>query len=115
MHPDYVKAIVQCTTQQGVHMIANPTLSCWFCTNDGMLQYQNLRYPVFADTIFSNTYSNWNCKCAQVFASDFGWVHNPMKTKSKAHETLSLMFQHDGVPSFMVMDGLKEQTLGRIC
>ncbi len=36
-----------------------------------------------------------------------------MKTKGKAHEALSLMFQHEGVPPLMVLDGLKEQTLGK--
>ncbi len=34
-----------------------------------------------------------------------------MKTKGKVHEALSLMFQFDGVPPSMVMDGSKEQTL----
>ncbi len=36
-----------------------------------------------------------------------------MKTKGEAHESLSLMFQHEGVPPSMVMNGLKEQTLGQ--
>ncbi len=38
-----------------------------------------------------------------------------MKTKGKAHNTLSLMFQLEGVPLLKVMDGLKEQTLGQFC
>ncbi len=36
-----------------------------------------------------------------------------MKTKGEAHKTLSLMFQREGVPLSMVMDGSKEQTLGK--
>ena len=36
-----------------------------------------------------------------------------MATNSYAHETLSLLFKKDGVPSTMVMDGSKEQTLGK--
>ncbi len=36
-----------------------------------------------------------------------------MKTKGKAHEALSLMFQ--GIPPSMVMDSSKEQTLGKFC
>ena len=35
-----------------------------------------------------------------------------MKSKGDAHETLSLLFKRDGVPPKMVIDGLKEQTLG---
>ncbi len=38
-----------------------------------------------------------------------------MKTKSKAHEALSLKFQRESVPPSMVMDGWKEQTLGKFC
>ena len=36
-----------------------------------------------------------------------------MKLKSDAHDLLSLLFQRDGVPPKMIMDGSKEQTLGR--
>ncbi len=79
-----------------------------------MLQYRHLCHPVFINTMFSNMYSHRNNKCAKVFASDFGWVHvYPMKTKGKAHEALSLMFQGEGIPPSLVMDGVKEQTLGK--
>ena len=32
-----------------------------------------------------------------------------MKSKSEAHESLSLMFQRDAVPPLMIVDGLKDQ------
>ncbi len=35
--------------------------------------------------------------------------------KSEARKVLSLIFQHEGVPPSMVMDGSKEQTLGKFC
>jgi Reverse transcriptase (RNA-dependent DNA polymerase) len=35
-----------------------------------------------------------------------------MKKKSEAHETLSLLFARDGVPSTMIMDGAREQVMG---
>jgi hypothetical protein len=35
-----------------------------------------------------------------------------MTRKGEAHETLSLLFHHDGVPPTMVFDGLKEQCKG---
>ncbi len=55
-----------------------------------------------------------NNKCAQVFALDFRWICvYPMKSKGKAHESSPLMFQHEGVPLSMLMDGSKEQTLGK--
>ncbi len=66
--------------------------------------------------MFSNKYLYRNNECAKVFASDFGWVCvYAMKTKGKAHKALSLMFQHEGVPLSLVMDGLKEQTFGKFC
>ena len=34
---------------------------------------------------------------------------HPIKTKGKAHEALSLVFQRDGVPPRMVVDNSKEQ------
>ncbi len=59
-------------------------------------------------------YSHQNNKCAQVFVSDFGWVQlHPMKIKDEAHKTLSMMFQLECIPQSMVVDGLKEQTLGK--
>ncbi len=64
--------------------------------------------------MFASTQSRRGNKCAQIFSSDFGWsCAYPMKTKGEAHEALSLMFQREGVPPLMVMDGLKEQTLGK--
>jgi hypothetical protein len=37
----------------------------------------------------------------------------PNEKKSNAHELLSLVFQRDGVPQKIIMDGSKEQTMGR--
>jgi hypothetical protein len=36
-----------------------------------------------------------------------------MRKKSEAHDALSLLFARDGVPAVMVVDGSKEQTLGK--
>ncbi len=64
--------------------------------------------------MFASTLSRRGNKCAQIFSSNFGWSHvYPMKTKGEVHETLSLMFQHEGVPPLMVMVSSKEQTLGK--
>jgi hypothetical protein len=50
---------------------------------------------------------------AQAYATSFGWARaHPMKRKGDAHETLSLVFQHDGVLPTMVTDDSKEQTKG---
>jgi hypothetical protein len=49
-----------------------------------------------------------------MYATSFGWLQvQPMKKKSDAQKTLSLVFQRDGVPPKMIMGGSKEQTMGR--
>ena len=40
-----------------------------------------------------------------------GCVRFPWIRRGGAHESLSLLFQRDGVPPKMIVDGLKEQTL----
>ncbi len=50
---------------------------------------------------------------AQVYATSFGWARaHPIKRKGDAHETLSLVYQRDGVPPAMVTDDSNEQTKG---
>ncbi len=108
------KQPVQRTTQHGVRNTANPTLLHQFCTNDCILQYCCLHHTEFTDTMFASTQSRCSNKCAQTFSSNFGWsCAYPMKTKGELHETLTLMFQCEGVPPLMVMDSSKEQTLGK--
>jgi hypothetical protein len=63
--------------------------------------------------MFAGMPSRSGNKCAQVYATSFGWARaHPMTRKGEAHETLSLLFHRDGVPPTMVLDGLKEQTKG---
>ena len=50
---------------------------------------------------------------AQVFTTCFGWTRVfPMKKKSEAHHALTLLVQCNGMPTALVMDGSKEQTMG---
>jgi hypothetical protein len=61
----------------------------------------------------AGTKSKWQNKYAEVFATSFGWSRAfPMKLKSDAHEAVSLLFKRNGVPTPMIVDGSKEQTLG---
>ncbi len=111
--PDRAKRTVVMTTQHGVQTCLNPTLSCRFPAKDRMLCYRQLPHTVFTDTMFAATPSKRGNKMAPVYSSSFGWARaHPMKCKGKAHETLSLVFHHDGVPPTMVVDDSKEQTLG---
>ncbi len=109
--PDRVEKTVQLTTQWGVRTCLNPTLAQPFPTNDRMLLYKRLPHTTFTDTMFAGTPSRSGNKCAQVYATSFGWARaHPMTRKGEAHATLSLLFHHGSVPPTMVLDGSKEQT-----
>lgn len=104
---------VQATTQRGIRTVLHPTLSRRFRTNDRQLRYRRLPIDCFTDTLFSNTTSRRNNKCAQIFATPDGWCRAfPMAKKSQAHEGLSLLLQREGAPNTMIMDGAKEQVMG---
>ena len=78
-----------------------------------MLRYKQLPHPIFTNTMFAGTASVGGNKWAQVYTTSFGWCRaHPMKRKGEAHETLSLLFQRDGVPPSMIADNSKEQILG---
>jgi hypothetical protein len=63
--------------------------------------------------MYSTILSRQNNKAAQIFCTDFGFVRAfLMKKESEAHEALYLIFQRDGIPNFMVMDGSKAQVEG---
>jgi hypothetical protein len=103
------------TLQRGVRTTLHPTLLRRFRTNDRQLRYRRLAHDMFTDTLKAGVSSWFRLnRYAQVFATRFGWVRVfPMQKKSQAHEALSLLVQRDGVPPVMIMDGSKEQTMGK--
>ncbi len=101
------------TTKRGVRTCLNPTLSQRFPTNDRMLRYKRVLHTMFSNTLFVGSISQQGNKMAQVYATSFGLARaHPMKRKEDAHETLSLVFQREGVPPTMVTNDSKEQTKG---
>jgi hypothetical protein len=99
------------TTQRGVRTCLNPTLSRQFPTNDRMLWYKHVLHTMFCDTLFAGSILRQGNKMAQAYSTSFGWAHaHPMNRKGGAHETLSLVFQRNGVPPTMVTNDSKEQT-----
>ena len=102
------------TTQRGVRNVLHPTLTRRFRTNDRNLRYRRLPVTLFGDTLESSVKSLRGNRYAEVFGTSFGWTRAfPMRKKSEAHDALSLLFSRDGVPAVMVVDGSKEQTLGK--
>ena len=109
---DKACATVKNTTQQGVRSNFHPTISRRFPTNNRMLWYRRMLNPVFSDTLQSGCLSAAGMKYGQAYCTSFGWYRcHPMKKKSEAHETLSLMFKRDGVPPHTIAENSKEQSL----
>ncbi len=78
-----------------------------------MLRYKHVLHTMFSNTLFAGSVSQQGNKIAQAYATSFGWARaHPMKCKGDPHETLSLVFQCNGVPSTMVTDDSKEQIQG---
>ena len=102
------KRILLKTTQRGLRTSPNPLLSQWYSTNDRMLWYRRL----ICSLTLTGIVSHRGNKHAQVYAHRNTWCKAyPMAKKSGAHETLSLLFAQEGVPSTLVMDGAREQVL----
>ena len=79
-----------------------------------MLRYKRMPDPVFSDTLKSGTLSNRGNKYGQAYCTSYGWSRcHPMAKKSEAHDTLSLVFKQDGVPPKMIVDKLREKSLGK--
>jgi hypothetical protein len=94
--------------QQVVRTCLNPMLAQQFLIDDRMLCHKQLPHTSFTDTLFAGTPSRSGNKCAQAYSMSFGWARaHPMTRKGEAHETLSLIFHHDGVPPTMVFDASK--------
>ncbi len=112
--PDVARRTLARTTRRGIRTLANSTLSRRFSTNDRQMRYKRLRHDLYTDTMKASTPSRKRELYAQVFCTDFRWSRAfPMKLKSEAADAVDLLFHRDGVPTKMIMDGSKEQTLGR--
>ena len=105
---------VRATTQRGVRTCLHPSLSRRYPTNDRFMRYGRLPHSVFSDTMIAGVTSKSGNKNTQVYCTQYGWSRfHPIKLKSDAHESLSLLFSRDGVPPRIAVDNSKEQTLGR--
>jgi hypothetical protein len=91
----------------------HPSLSVRFRKNDRQLRYRRLPVTCFTDAMFSNSKSRQGNKADQVFCTANGWKRAFSMAKEKdAQKALSLLFNRDGVPNVMVMDGAKAQIQG---
>ena len=107
--PEKAQKTIHATTQREISAMLR-----WFRTNDRNLRYCCRAHPIFSDMMFASTVSRRGNRCAQVYATDFGWARAfPMASRSEAHETLSLLFVRDGVPLTCICDNAKELIQGK--
>jgi hypothetical protein len=101
------------TTKRGIRRMIHPSLTKRYNKNDRQLRYRRLSVTMYTDTMFSAILSGQDNKAAQICFTDFGFVRAfPLKKEKEAHEALSLLFNRDGVPKVLVMDGAKAQVKG---
>ena len=79
-----------------------------------MMRYNRLPHYSFSDTMKSGVVSKRGNKYGQDYCNQYGWSRcHPMKLKSEAHESFSMLLKRDGVPPNIVLDNFKEQSLGK--
>ena len=87
---------LECTTQRGLLTVLHPSLSRHFRKNDRQLQYRQLRYDFYGETLLAETKSKRVNKYAKVFVTKFRWsCEFPMAEKGDTHKALYLLFQRD--------------------
>ena len=78
---------------------------------------------MFTETMFASKRAGKsvrNFTCAQVFATDFGWIHvvPMMMMKKDIHKAFKEVIKKFGVPTKMIMDGAQAQVqrkMSKIC
>ena len=64
---------------------------------------------MFSDKVFASTLSKRGNECAQVHATDFGWVRvHPVASKHWAHETLFLLLARESLRTYCICNNTKE-------
>ena len=101
------------TTNRAIRTVLHLSISRRWRSNDRMLRYRRIPVDMFTDTLITKVKSRRGNLYAQIFGAPNGWKRAfPIKKKSEAHEGLSLLFQRDGVPPKLILDGAKEQICG---
>ena len=114
INPEKAQKTIKATTQRGIWTMLHPSLMRWLRTNDWNLHYCCLAHPAFSVMMFASTMSRRGNRCAQVYATDFGWTRAfSMASRSEAHETLLLLFVRNGVPPTCICNNAKEIIHGK--
>ena len=109
--PEMAKKTLDATTARGVR---TDTIGLYrrVSTNDRWKRYPRMNHVLYTDTMYAGVKS-WQRrnKCAQLYATDFGWVRAyPMEKEQQGPSTLDILFKNEGVPDKVIGDFSKMQT-----
>jgi hypothetical protein len=114
--PTIAQITLESTTQYCLRSAEHPSLSRRYKSNDRMLRYSRISSPLFMDTFFcdsKHTVSTRGNVCAQLYVSDFNYVHIiPMHKRSDLPLAMKSLFKQVGVPPAIICDGAREQVKG---
>ena len=107
---------INATTRLCPRNTSDITLNRRYKYNDRMLRYRHLPVTMFSDTMFAARRvgkSIRNFTCAQVFATDFGWVGVVlMEFEREIPNAFKEIFKEVCVPQKMILDGARAQVKG---
>jgi len=113
---DLARKTLDSTTQRVTRKTSGTTMHRRYSTNDRMLRYKRLNCRLFTDTMYANekkAKSTRGNTCAQVYASDFGFVYFvPMKAERDLAKSHKQLFKEFGAPEAFILDRAKAQIEG---
>ena len=113
---EVARRTIQNTTQLCPRNTTSISLNRRYPVNDRMLRYRHFDVNMFGDTMFAarrHGKSIRNYTCAQVFATDFGYIQAyPMEYERDMPRVFKLLFKEVGVPKKMIVDGARSQIKG---
>ena len=108
---------IKVTTRLCPRNTTDITLNRRYESNDRMIRYKLLNIPLFMDTMFASKRvgkSHRDYTCVQVYVTEFGWVRaDPMKSEKDIHLSMKALFKDIGVPSKLIVDGVRAQVQGK--
>ena len=113
--PEKAQKTIQATTQRGIRTMLHLSLLRAFRTNVRNLCYCHQAHLEFSDMMFTSTVFRRGKRCAQVYATDFGWDRAFPMASRKTHEILLLLFARDRVLPACICDNAKEMIQGKFC
>jgi len=99
---------IQANTQRGARTMLHPSLTRRRPTNNRFIRLRQLNHNLYGDLMKANVKSKRMNEHAHIFGADNGWCRaHPIRTKGQAPEALSTLFNRDGVPPALIVDGAK--------